>query len=158
MLVEEFQLVFMMGVVVLPEHKVGEVIVLVDQRKVVQLVFPDDVIGIFEGSGIGGSDELFTGRHELFDFGGRVHTRYTVVLGTDDAEELAVRGTVIGDGDGGVTGALFQSQDIGKGVVRSQVARGDNEALLIVLDAGDHGGLRLDGLGAEDEGDTAFFG
>ena len=53
---------------------------------------------------------------------------------------------------------LAQIQHVGQGLVGAQVRVADHEAGLVVLHAGDHGGLLLDGLGAVDERNAALLG
>ncbi len=57
-----------------------------------------------------------------------------VVTAGDDAHELAVRGAVVGDGHGGVAGALLQLHDLLQGHVGSKVGVALDEASLVVLD------------------------
>ena len=75
----------------------------------------------------------------------------------DNTEQLAVRGAVIGNSHGGVTGALLQLEDFLKGGVRLYVGVGYDEACLVALYAGNHGSLTLDRLRTEDKGDTALL-
>ena len=81
-----------------------------------------------------------------------------VIAGSDDAQQLAGGGAVVGDGDGGVAGAGLELQHVVEGGVGAEVGVGHHIAGLIGLDPADHGGLVLDALGAVDEGDAALTG
>ena len=64
----------------------------------------------------------------------------------------------MGNGNGGVAGAGLEVQHIAEGGLRRQVGVRGDKALLVGLDAADHIGLLLNGLGAVDEGDAALLG
>ena len=51
--------------VVLAEDEVEQVTLLVDDGQGVELVIPDDVVGLLQGGRGGGGDELFARGHEL---------------------------------------------------------------------------------------------
>ena len=73
-------------------------------------------------------------------------------------QELAVRGGVLGDGDGGEAVFLLQGQHVAQRCVRGQVRGTDDEPGLAALHPADHGGLVLNGLRAVDEGQAALLG
>ena len=50
--VQQFERVGLVAVIVLAEHQVFEVLLLVHERQGVELVVPDDVVGLFEGGAL----------------------------------------------------------------------------------------------------------
>ena len=145
-----------MRVVVLAEHQVHEAIVVVHHGQGVQLVVPDDVVGNLE-AGVGRShDHLLARGHEVGHLRVHGHTGQTVVAIGDHAHQLAVRRTVGGDGHGGVTVLLLEGYHVGQRHLGREVRVAGDEAGLVVLDASDHSGLVLDGLGAVHERQAAF--
>ena len=120
-------------------------------------MIPDDIVGLLEGGALGGSNEPLIGGHEGADLGGGVHTADPVVTAGDDAQELALAGTVGGNGHGGVTGALLQVQHILHGGVRGEVGIAGDKARLVALHPSHHSRLILHGLGAVDKGDAALL-
>ena len=144
--------------VVLAEDEVEQVILLVDDGQGVELVIPDDVVGLLQARRGGGGDELFARGHELTHRQVGAHARDAVVTARHDAEKLAVRGGVLGDGDGGEAVFLLQGEHIRERVVGREVRGAHDEAGLVRLDAAHHLGLALDGLGAIDEGQAALLG
>ena len=144
--------------VVLAEDEVHQVVVLVHHGQGVDLVVPDDVVGLFQGGGGGGGDELLAGGHEVTHGHVRAHPGHAVVAAGDQAQELAGGGGVLGDGDGGEAVLLLQGQHVAQRCVRGQVRGTDDKAGLAALHPADHGGLILNGLGAVDEGQAALLG
>ena len=154
--VEHFIGVGLVAVVVLAEHHVNQIALGINQRQGVQLVIPDDVVGDLEGGVLGGGDQLLERGHELGDLLLAGHAGQAVVALGDDAEQLAVGGSIVGDGHGGVTRLLLQGHNLVKRHVGGKVGVGLDETSLVVLHAGDHGGFLLDGLVAVDEAQTAL--
>ena len=127
--VEHLERVVLVGIVVLTEGHVDQVVPVVDQRKAVELVVPDDVVGLFEG-GLGGShDELLARGHEVADLGVEGHAGQAVVALGHHAEQLAVGLAVVGDGHGGMARGLLELENLlkrhigRKGGVRSPRSR-----------------------------------
>ena len=146
-----------MGGVVFTEDKVHEAIVFVYNGQAVQLMGPDDVIGLFQGGFRGSGDQLLPGGHKVPHSVGGLHTGYTVVPAGDDAQELAISGAVVGDGHGGEAVSRFQRQHVRQSGVRGQVGGGGDEACLVVLHLGNHGRLAFNGLGTVNEADAALL-
>ena len=147
-----------MRVVVLAEDERGEVPVLGDDGKRVELMLPDDVVCLRERDAVLARDETLARRHELGDLGGRIHAARTVVAARHDAEQLARGGAVLGDGHGGVTRLALELDDVLHGHVRRNVRVARDEAGLVGLDLADHLGLGLGRLRAVDERATALAG
>ena len=156
--VQQLQGVALVGVIVLAEHEAHQMAVVGDDGQGVELVVPDDVVGHLQAGALGGEDELFHRGHELADGGGGIHAADTVVPAGDQAQQLAGAGAVVGDGHGGVAGALLESQHIGQRVAHTQVGVTGDEAGLVVFHLADHFGLLGNGLGDIDEGDAALTG
>ena len=121
-------------------------LILVDNRQLVELVLPDDIVCGLERRVVGSGDELFERRHEVADKLATVVARRTVVTGRDDAEELAVAGAVIRDGHAGVARLFLQVHDLLERHVRRERRVGLDKACLVGLDLCDHRSLGLHGL------------
>jgi len=147
-----------MGVVVLAEDHILQVALGVNQGQGVDLVVPDDVVAVMQAGGIGGRDQLVQRGHELGNFEVHRHAGEAVVAGSDNAQQLAVGGAVIGDSNGGVAGAGLEVQHIAEGSLGREVGVRSDETLFVGLDAADHVGFLLDGLRAVDEGHAALLG
>ena len=145
-----------MGVIVLAEYHVNEVLVLVDNRQRIELVIPDDVVCFLEGSILRCSNQFLERSHKFFHAQGRFHTAYAVISAGYDAEQLAVRGAVCGNSHSGMAGSFLQCQYVTEGLIRLDVGIADNKASLVALDAGNHRSLRLNALRAIDEGHAAL--
>ena len=158
LVVQQLQGVGLVGGVVLAEDEVQQMVLLVHNGQGIELVFPDDVVGFLQGGVRGSRYQLLPGGHEGPHLVGRLHTGDPVVPAGHNAQQLSVGGAVVGDGHGGEAVFGLQVQHIRQGVFRGQVGGGGDEARLVVLDPGDHGGLALNGLGAEDEADAALLG
>ena len=150
--------VLFMAVIVLAEHDVFQPALAVHQGQGVDLVVPNDVVGLFQGGGVRGDDQLLQGGHKLLDLDVGAHPADPVVPAGHDAHQHAVGGAVLGNGHSGVAGLGLQGQHVGQGGLRGQVGVGGDKALLIVLDPGDHGRLVLNALRAIDKGDAALLG
>ena len=158
LVVEQLERVFLMGVVVLTEHEVAQVIVRVDDRQAVELVIPDDVVGFLERGAFGSNHEILAGSHELGNLGVERHARKAIVALGNDAEQLAASLAVIGDGHGGMAGLLLQGDDFLERGVGRKVGVGNDEAGLVRLHASDHGRFALDGLVAVNKRNATFSG
>ena len=156
--VEQLQRVLLVHVVVLAEHHVHETAFGVHDGQGVELVIPDDVVGLTQGGAGGSGDQLFDRCHEGADLLLAGHAADAVIAAGDDAHQASGGGAVLGDGHGGMAGLLLQGQDVRQSVVRTEVGVADHETGLVRLDPGHHGGLLLDGLGAVDEAHAALLG
>ena len=155
--VEEFEWIFFVGIVVLAEDQVHEILIFVDDRQLVELVIPDQIVGFRQGGVFVTDNELVKWGHEFFNLGIARGAGEAIVAAGDDAEEFAVWRTIFGDSHGAVAGFFAQGQHIGEGVGWAQVGIGNNKACFVVLNLAHHCSLAFDGLGAIDEGKTAFF-
>ena len=133
-------------------------VVFVHDGQAVQLVLPDNVVGLLQSGLLGGGDELGAGGHEVADLFRRLHPGNPVVPAGDNAQQLSVGGAVGGDGHGGEAVSGLQRQHVRQGGIRSQIGSGGDEAGLIALHLGHHGSLILNALGAENEADAALLG
>ena len=147
-----------MLVVVLAEDDAHEMVVLVHDGQGVELVLPDDVVGVLERDVLVAHDELLARGHELGDLLLVVVAAGAVVAAGHDAEEPAAGRAVVGDGHGGVAGTLLELHDLLHRHVRREGGVGLHEAGLVVLDGLDHGRLLLGRLVAVDEGEAALDG
>ena len=156
--VEQLKLVGLVRVVVLTENKGDEPPLRVDDGQGVELVLPDNVVGLAEARTLRRGDELFGGGHELADGRGRIHAADAVVAAGDDAEKLAVAAAVLGDGHGGVTRLLLERKHVIKAVSHAEIRVAEHKARLMILHAAHHLRLLLNGLRDVDKGDTALAG
>ena len=156
--VQQFLRILLVGGVVLAEHEVHQVVIFIDDGQAVQLVVPDDVVGSLQRGILGSGDQLGAGGHKGGHLIVGVHAGNAVVPGGDDAQQLAGGCAVVGDGDGREAVARLQSQHVRQSGVRGQVGSGNHEARLVIFDLAHHLGLAFDGLGAENEADTALLG
>ena len=125
--------------------------VLGDDGKRVELVIPDDVVGLGERDAVLSRHEAVARRHEVDDLRRRVHAARTVVAARHDAEQLAGRGAVLGDGHRGMARLAFEINDVLHRHIRRDVRVARHEAGLVGLDLADHLGLGLGRLRAVDE-------
>ena len=153
--VEHFAGVLLMGIVVLAEDESDQAAVITDNRKLVDLVVPDEVIGLTDGHAFLCGDNLLDGGHELGDLFVRTHAADTIITARDDTQQFSACGAVICNGDRGVSGLFFQIEDVLKGRVRADIGITGNKPRLKALGAGYHRGFALDCLGSVDEGYTA---
>ena len=144
--------------VVLAENEVAQAVVLIHNGQGVELVLPNDVVGLLERGGGGSSDELFARRHKIAHLEVCAHAADAVVTARDDAEEFPVGHGVLSDGDGGEAIFLLEREHIGQRVLRREIRGADDEARLAALHAAHHLRLAFDGLRAEDERKPALLG
>ena len=147
-----------MALVVLAEDEIEQPPAGADDGQGVELVVPDDVVGLLEAGALGGGDQLLKGGHEFGDPGGGVHTADAVIPAGDDAQQFPLIGAIRGDSYGGVAVALLQLQHVLEGGVGGQIGVAGDEARLVAFDSGHHGRLVLHGLGAVDEAQPALPG
>ena len=122
-----------MGVVILAEDDILQVALGVHQRQGVDLVIPDDVVAVVQRGVLRSSDQLLDGGHKGGDGSVIRGMVDAVIAGGHDAQKLAVRSAVGGDGDGGVAGAGFQFQHIVQGGSGGQVGVGNDVTGLKLL-------------------------
>ena len=146
-----------MGSVVLAEHEVQQAAVGIHDRQGVELMLPDDVVCFLQRRLRWRGDELFQRRHERADLLAAFHAGDAVVAARNDAEQAAVRRAVVRDGDGRIAVLRLERQNVRQCAVRRQVGRRDDKSRLVVLDAGDHRGLRFDGLRTINKRQPAFL-
>ena len=145
-----------MAVVVLAENEVSHFAVLGDHGQGIELVIPDDVVALGQGRALIGVDQLIERGHEALDLLVLIHTADAVVTAGDDAEELAVGLTALGDSQCAVTGALGQLDDVRQSSVGADIAVALDKARLIALGSFDHRRFVLNALGAVDEAHAAL--
>ncbi len=84
-MVEQLVGVGLVGVVILAEDDADQVIVLVDDGQGVELLVPDEVVGVLQGDILVAHDELGARGHELGDELGVIIAAGAVVAAGDDA-------------------------------------------------------------------------
>ena len=86
----------------------------IDDRKRIELVIPDDIVSLFQRCAVGGNDQALARRHKVGNALGRIHAGNAVIAAGDDAEQLAMRGAVFGDGHRRVAVRLVKRDHIGE--------------------------------------------
>ena len=158
LVIQQFQGILFVSGIILPEHHVHQIAFLVDDGQGVQFVFPNDIVGLFQGD-VAAADHHFRNRgHEIPYLVFHVHPADPIVTAGDDPFQMAVLGAVAGHGHGAVAGLFLQGQHISQGAVRAQVGIADHETSLEALDTSYHGSFAFNGLGPVDEGDAPFPG
>ena len=95
--IQQLVRVFLMILVVLAENKRNKTSVVIYDRKCIQLIIPDNVIGLFQRCAFFRIDHLFDRCHKAFHLIRRIHTADPVITAGNDTYQLAVDRTVIGD-------------------------------------------------------------
>ena len=153
--IEHFIRVFLMGIIVLAEYEAIQTAVLVEYRQGVDLVVPNDVVCFGKGDAVFSFDELVNRGHEVLDLFRSVHAADSVVTAGYDADHLAGRGAVFGDGDGGMTCLCLEGEDVSKSVFRRKVGVARNKSCFLSFNSGNHGCFIFRGLGSIDERNAA---
>ncbi len=156
MLVQQLQRVVLMGVVVLAEHKGHQGPVLRDDGQSIELVVPNQVIGLLQAGALRGEDQFFHGSHKGRYLLFAIHAADAVIPAGDKAQKPAGAATIFRHSHGGMTRFFLQGQHVEKRAVGPQVGIADHKARLVTLYAADHLGLPVDGLGHIDKGHAAL--
>ena len=119
--VQQLQGMLLVGGVVLAEHHGNQVSVSRYNRKGIELVLPDQVVGLAEGNAVLSHNEVVEFGHVVRHRRLGVHLVDAEVTAGDDSQQLAVGAAIGSDCHGGVAGALLQVDDILQGVVRLDV-------------------------------------
>ena len=145
-----------MTFVVLAKNKITESSVVVDDRQRVELVVPDDIVGLLQGGAFLCPDQLIIGRHELAHGSGQFHPADAVVPAGHNADQLSVRCTVFRHSHGRMAGFLLQGKDIAKRRIRAEVGIAADEPGFVALGTPHHGRLILYRLRAIDKRNAAL--
>ncbi len=156
--IQKFQRILLMGRIILAEDHVHQIAVLVDDGQRIDLMVPDDIVGLLQGNVIRADDHFRNRGHEGTDRIRHLHPAYPVVTARHDAFEMAMGRPVTRDGHRGMARLFLQFQHICQSAVGAQVGIADHETGLVALDAGNHGRFALDALRTVDEGKSAFTG
>ena len=143
--------VLLMFCIVLAENKIHQVVLIVYHRQRVELIVPDDVVGLFQRGGRRRRNELFPGGHKLPDGNVRAHPRDSVVPAGHQPQKFAGGRGVLGDGHSGEAVLLLQGQHISQGGVGRQVGGTDDKTGLAAFHPAHHRGLVFNGLRAIDK-------
>ena len=143
--------VLLVFLVVLSKDQGNQVAPFVQDGQLVELVIPDDVIGLAQGQPLPAVYDIRQGRHKVLDRRIGIQAGNPVIPAGHDAHQLAIGAAVLGNGDGRVARLLLEADDIGQLVIGREVAVTGDKTGLKTLDPMDHVALVLDGLGTEDE-------
>ena len=90
----------MLGIV-LAEHEIHQMIVLIHDGERIQLVIPNNIVGLLEGGAQRRGHQLLAGGHEGGDLLIAAHAGNAVVTTGDDTQQLTIGLGILGDGHGG---------------------------------------------------------
>ena len=102
-------------------HEGHQMLLIVQNRKRVQLVLPDYIVGFGKGHPLLRIDDLLNRSHEVGNRCFRIHVVHAIVAAGDNADQFAVCGAVVSYCDSGVSGPFFQINDIVQGLVGAEV-------------------------------------
>ena len=157
LIVEDLVRIFLVRIIVFAEHEIEQMIVFIHNRKLVQLVLPNDVVASRQIIAQMADNQLFARRHEFADRLIRIYMADAIVAARQHAQQPAVCRTIIGNSHRTVTSLIKKIQHLGNRRIRADIGITRNKASLIIFDTGDHGCLRRNRLRSVDEGYAAFF-
>ena len=108
--IEQFIRVFLVVVVVLAENHADHAPILREDRQLVDLVVPDDVVGFTQGDAFLAGHEVVQGRHERADRGIGRGTGHAIVAAGDNTDQAAIGSAIIGHSHGRMAGASFDHE------------------------------------------------
>ena len=135
-----------MAVIILTEYKIGQVLVLIYDRKCIQFMIPDDLVCFFQRDADFSDDQFCERCHELFYFCGRIVFFDAIVAAGNQSQQFTVRSSVISDTDGGVFCFVDQIDHVSQRVFRCQVGVAGHETSFEFLYSSNHFCLALDRL------------
>ncbi|EJX00393.1 hypothetical protein EVA_11501 [gut metagenome] len=156
-IIQQLQRIFLMSCIVFTEYHVEQTAFIVNDGQSVQFLLPDDVVSLLQGSILASYNHLVNRSHELFNLGIHIHTAGAIVTAGNNAFQFAVYSAIGGYCNGGVTGFFFQSQNISKGAVRTNVRIAANKACTMCFNASNHSCFIFNGLRAVDERNATLF-
>ncbi len=127
----------------------------IDERQFFDAVFVEDATGFFDGGGRCGRHQFVEVGHHVIDAGIHVVVDTAHIASGDDALELVV---CIDDREAGETVFAHDVVHLGECHVLGNREGLRNNGVFKTLDAGDHGGLDVDGVVAMDDAKTTFSG
>ena len=142
--------------IVLAKDKIAKPTGFINDRKGIELMRPDDIIGLFEGGTFCRPDQLVIRGHKIADFRLGIHTADAVVAAGDNADKLAVGGSVFRYGNGGMPGLLLQAEYVSECGFRADVRVAANKTCFIAFCTTNHGGLIRNALRTVNKGNAAF--
>ena len=120
-------------------------------------MLPDNIVCKLERCSLRRGNETLERSHKRCDLLIKAHARHAVVTARNNTEQLAVRGSVVGDGDGRETVLFLERKHICKRCIRREVRVRNNKTRLIVLHSCDHRSLTLNRLRAVNKGHAALL-
>ena len=132
----------LVGIIILAEYECLQMLIFINDRQLVQLVFPDHIVCLTQCAALVAVNELFKRRHEIRYFGGWIHTGGTVISACDNTEQLSLRCTVF--------------QYILQRSIRTDIGITVYKACLCRLYTANHGSLILNCLRTVDEGNASL--
>ena len=141
--IQHFIRILTMRIVVLTENETVKAAVFIQNRKGIDLIIPDNIIGFGKCDAKPGSDQLFKRRHKIGNLLAAVHTAHTVITARYDPHQFPVRCTVLCNRHGRMPRLCLQRKDIRQRIHRSQIGIAEYEPRLLCLYTGHHRRLIL---------------
>ena len=153
--IQHFIWILTMRIVVLTENETVKASIFIQNRKGIDLIIPDNIIGFGKCDAEPGSDQLFKRRHKIGNLLAAVHTAHTVITARYDPHQFPVRCTVLCNRHGRMPRLCLQRKDIRQRIHRSQIGITEYEPRLLCLYTGHHRRLILWRLRAVNKRNTA---
>ena len=127
-----------MRIVVLTENETVKASIFIQNRKGIDLIIPDNIIGFGKCDAEPGSDQLFKRRHKIGNLLAAVHTAHTVITARYDPHQFPVRCTVLCNRHRGMPRLFLQRKDIRQRIHRSQIGIAEYEPRFLRLHTSHH--------------------
>ena len=136
-----------MFIVILAKDKVDQFLFMINDGKAIELMLPNQLVCLRKALAFFSIHQFREGRHHLSH--GRAQIRFmgAKITPGQDAEQCAVWGAVIRDGDRRMTRAFNSGHDILEGAIGPEIGVADDKSRFELFHATHHRGLALDGLG-----------
>ena len=157
MLIEQLFRTSLVGIIILAEHQRAQVTVLIDNRKRVDLVVPDDIVAFLQRHAGICRYTLRCGSHKLAHLKVTIISRNPVITAGYNTAEFTKGLSILGNRHGGVAGSITYIQHILKRHCRRKGGVRNNKASLVRLNLTYHGGLILGGLRAINKRNAALL-
>ena len=140
-LVQQFVGMLFVGIIVLAEDERLQPSFFIHDRQLIQLMLPDQIVGLRQRAAILSADQLVKRGHEIGHLCGRIHPGDTIIAAGQDTQQLSLRAAIFSNGHRGMAGLSFLGQHISQGRVSRQVRIAADKACLGRLDTTHHGCL-----------------
>ena len=146
----------LVGIIILAEYECLQMLVLINDRQLVQLVLPNHIVCLAQRAALITIDQLFKRCHEIRYSCRWIHTGGTIISACDNTEQLSLRCTVFGNRHGRMSCFFLQIQYILQRSIRTDIGITVYKACLCRLYTANHGSLILNRLRTVDEGNASL--